>query len=108
MGNNTIINITCLPPDGVDTAWFELYHSRHDTVQWNNPTDKQCTLTFKGGAPFPHSVTIDPQDSSPVFSADNGPAPPVDCPAEKVYRVYYYSVECARGCSFDPGGGMKP
>jgi hypothetical protein len=108
MSNNTIINITCLPPDGVDIPWFELSHGGEDTVEWHNGSAMECTLTFKGGAPFPHSVTIASANDSPQFHARNGPPPPAGCPPGQIYRVYYYSVDCAKGCSFDPGGGMRP
>ena len=108
MGNNIIITITCLPPDGVDIPWFELSYEANDTVKWQNTSGKECTLDFKGGHPFPHSITIEPGQESPPFSARNGPAPSPDCPPGQIYRVYYYSVTCAKGCSFDPGGGMRP
>jgi hypothetical protein len=107
---HTDINITCEPPEGVDKPWFELSYFWKDTVQWHNPTDKECTLTFTGGPPFPSSVTIDPSGGkSPKFSAEHAPGPPTGAPPDKPYRVYTYSVDCKGGCRFgSPGGGVKP
>lgn len=108
MGSNYIINITCQPPEGADPPWFQLSFDAKDTVQWINPTNAQCTLTFHGGSPFPRSVTIPPGASSPVFSAANAPGPPAGWPPNKIYKTYKYTVDCVDGCSFDPGGGILP
>jgi len=103
------INITCEPPEGVNLPLFVLSHGRKDTVQWHNPTDKLCTLTFSGGDPFPPSVTIDPGGDSDVYSATKAGPPPPGWPSQKVYKVYHYGVDCKGGrCFKSPGGGIKP
>jgi hypothetical protein len=103
------VTITGTGLEGVDQPFFVLSRSRSETVRWHNSTDKECTLTFSGGSPFPRRVIISAGGFSDVFSAANAPGPPAGWPEDTVYKVYHYSVDLAGGSLFEsPGGAVKP